>query len=58
VANQEIINANLNQVSFVPNQNYVGTTAFQWNGSDGSLYALNPANVSINIEAQSVIAIF
>jgi gliding motility-associated-like protein len=58
VANQEIINANLNQVSFVPNQNYVGTTAFQWNGSDGSLYALNPANVSINIEAQSVIPYF
>jgi hypothetical protein len=58
VANQEIVSADLNQVSFVPNQDYVGTTAFQWNGSDGSLYALNPANVSINIEAQSVMPYF
>jgi hypothetical protein len=58
VANQEIVSADLNLVSFVPFQDYVGTTGFQWNGSDGSLYALSPANVSINIEAQSAITIF
>lgn len=58
VANQEIVTADLNLISFVPFQDYVGTTGFQWNGSDGSLFAISPANVNINIEAQSVLPYF
>lgn len=58
VANQEIVIADLNQISLVPAPDYVGSTGFQWNGSDGNLYALNPANVSVNIIAQSVLPYF
>jgi len=52
-ANHEIFLAELNQISFVPAPGYVGSSGFQWNGSDSSLYALTPANVIINIIAQS-----
>ena len=55
VANQEVVFADLNQISFVPAPAYIGSTGFQWNGSDSSFYALSPANVSINIIAQSVL---
>ncbi|SDN03227.1 gliding motility-associated C-terminal domain-containing protein [Daejeonella rubra] len=52
-ANQEIVHAELNQISFAPAPGYIGSTGFQWNGSDSSLYALTPAKVIINIIAQS-----
>ncbi len=58
VANQEIVFTDLNQISFVPATAYTGSTGFQWNGSDSILYAIDPANVNINIEAQSVLPYF
>jgi gliding motility-associated-like protein len=56
--NQEIVYQELNQISFVPAPGFKGTTGFQWNGSDTSLYALTPANVNINIIAQSSMPYF
>ncbi|SOD13388.1 hypothetical protein SAMN06297358_1218, partial [Pedobacter xixiisoli] len=47
--NQEINNADLGNISFVPNTNWTGSTVFSWNGYDGQAYAANPANVNISI---------
>jgi len=56
--NQEIILTELNQISFIPTPGFVGSSGFQWNGSDNILYALAPANVTINISAQSTLPYF
>ncbi|RZK75305.1 MAG: tandem-95 repeat protein, partial [Pedobacter sp.] len=47
--NQEINNADLGNISFVPNTNWTGSTTFSWNGYDGQTYAAAPANVNITI---------
>jgi gliding motility-associated-like protein len=57
-ANQEVVFNELNQISFVPSPGFIGSTGFQWNGSDTSLYAITPGNVTINIIAQSSLPYF
>jgi hypothetical protein len=47
--NQNIGANNLDTLKFVPNANWSGTTSFEWNGSDGSLFAAQPATVNITI---------
>jgi hypothetical protein len=47
--NQEILLADLGNLSFVPNLNFNGPSSFGWNGSDGSLYANQPATVDLTI---------
>jgi len=49
--NQEINFSDVSGITFVPAPNYVGTTTFQWNGSDGTLYAESNANVSMTVSA-------
>lgn len=49
--NQEIPNASLSSLVFVPETNWNGTTSFGWNGSDGADYAESPASVSITLSA-------
>ncbi|WP_305661242.1 gliding motility-associated C-terminal domain-containing protein [Daejeonella sp.] len=56
--NQEIVFADLNQISFVPTPGYIGSNVFQWNGTDSILYALSPAIVTINVLAQSGLPYF
>lgn len=51
LAGNEIIVANLGNLTFVPNIGYNGTTSFIWNGNDGSVYAVSNADVNINISA-------
>jgi len=58
VVNQQVQFADLNQISFVPASAFIGSTEFQWNGSDSILYALSPATVRINVLAQSVLPYF
>ena len=49
-AGQEILSAELNNLSFIPNTNWNGFTSFNWNASDGTDYAVNyvEARISIN----------
>ncbi len=49
VAGQEIPVANLGNLTFEPPVNWSGTTAFGWNGFDGTVYAINPANVTLTV---------
>jgi gliding motility-associated-like protein len=49
--NQEVNNANIGQITFVPTLNWSGATSFLWNGSDGAAYALADATVGITINA-------
>jgi gliding motility-associated-like protein len=58
VANQQIQFGDLNQISFIPATSFIGSTEFQWNGSDSTFFALSPANVRINVIAQSVLPYF
>lgn len=58
LVNQEIQFADLGQISFIPATAFIGSTEFQWNGSDSTLFALNPANVRISVLAQSVLPYF
>ncbi|RBQ11287.1 tandem-95 repeat protein, partial [Pedobacter miscanthi] len=48
VAGQEIVTADLANITFVPAPNFNGNASFKWNGSDGSAYA-TAANVNISI---------
>ncbi|WP_029277763.1 tandem-95 repeat protein [Pedobacter borealis] len=48
-AGQEIVLADLGNITFVPAANYNGTASFKWNGSGGTTYAVNPDNVNITI---------
>jgi len=48
---QEIPAANLGDLTFAPNANFNGNTTFSWNGFDGTVYALNTANVNITVAA-------
>ena len=48
--NQEINAVDLNNISFVPNTNWTGTTSFNWNGSNGTNYGQRQnGTVTINI---------
>lgn len=48
-ANQEIVTAQLGDITFTPNLNWNGNTTFSWNGSEGTNYAITPASVIIDI---------
>ena len=52
-AEQEITAANLAGITFVPQANWNGTTAFSWKASDGIAYSIDEATLSINISAAS-----
>lgn len=49
VVDQEIPVENLNYLSFVPLSNWFGSDRFVWNGSNGLVYAVDTANVLVNI---------
>ena len=49
-ANQEIAIADVNKLQYIPNPDFHGNDSFQWNGSDGTNYADNPATVNLNIK--------
>ncbi len=51
-ASQDIPTAQLNQLTFVPNANFNGQVEFDWNGSDGTQFALVTAKVFITITSQ------
>jgi gliding motility-associated-like protein len=46
---QEIVFAELGTVTFTPTLNFFGNTSFEWNGSDGTLYAASKGTVNIVI---------
>ena len=48
--NQEISVENLSNLTFIPLSGWVGNDSFNWNGSDGIMYAENDANVIITID--------
>ncbi|MGQ8338419.1 Calx-beta domain-containing protein [Sunxiuqinia sp. A32] len=48
-ANSEIDTGDLSKLSFTPNNQWSGETQFDWNGSDGTNYALFSAQVILNI---------
>ncbi|MGN8059758.1 beta strand repeat-containing protein, partial [Pedobacter sp. 22163] len=48
-AGQEIIAADLDKITFVPNADWNGSTSFNWNGSDGTAYAVSNAPVNITV---------
>ncbi|WP_367874648.1 Ig-like domain-containing protein [Luteolibacter sp. Populi] len=50
-AGQVIPAASLDTISFVPAADFVGTTGFSWNASDGTLFSENAAAVDIGIGA-------
>ena len=52
--NQVIPAANLGSLTFVPALNWdQGSTSFNWNASDGTSYAAQPATVTITVQAKN-----
>ncbi|MDP3468944.1 MAG: Ig-like domain-containing protein, partial [Daejeonella sp.] len=52
IAGQEIPVADLAKITFVPASGFTGgPVSFQWNGSDGTDYAVTPKDVNITISA-------
>ncbi len=49
--NQEVSVSQLSKLKYTPNTNYFGSDSWQWNASNGVLYANNAANVNITIDA-------
>ncbi len=47
---QEIEVAELDNLTFIPVTDFIGNTSFGWNGSDGTVYAEQPAKVDLNIQ--------
>lgn len=45
--NDEISIGQVNNLKFEPVENFVGNSSFDWNGSDGELYAQNAASVNL-----------
>ncbi len=45
--NQEIMVGELDNLDFVPNSNFFGSTSFSWNGSDGLDYAASAASANL-----------
>ena len=48
-AGQEILLADLPNITFVPTANFNGSTTFKWNGFDGTAYAVVDEDVNITI---------
>ncbi len=48
---QEITTTQIGTLTYTPNSGYTGSDSFQWNGSDGSLYAAAAAAVNLSINA-------
>jgi predicted heme/steroid binding protein len=48
---QEIVLADLPNITFVPTANFNGSTTFKWNGFDGTAYAAVDEDVNITITA-------
>jgi gliding motility-associated-like protein len=48
-ASDEILTANISNLTFVPDPNWNGNTNFGWNGFDGTIYAASGANVNITV---------
>ena len=56
--NQEIITADLDNLTFEPEENWLGNTSFSWQGNDGTVYSTNTANVNMAIvEALSLVIV-
>jgi uncharacterized delta-60 repeat protein len=53
--NQEIITANLGNLTFTPNPNYSGALSFSWNGFDGTTYAVTAGSVNITVNGINII---
>ncbi|WP_159888633.1 S-layer homology domain-containing protein [Paenibacillus puerhi] len=51
---QAIPAAQLNKLTFVPDNGQTGTVTFKWSGKDGTQYAKGPENVTIVINAPPV----
>jgi len=49
--NQEIAAAQIGTLVYTPTSGYTGSDSFQWNGSDGSLYAASAATVNLTINS-------
>jgi hypothetical protein len=49
--NQEIITAQIGNLTYTPAAGYTGSDSFGWNGSDGALYATTGAAVNLSITA-------
>ena len=49
--NQEITTAQIGTLAYTPNTGDTGSDSFQWNGSDGDLYAASEAAVNLSINA-------
>ena len=52
-SNQVIGAGNLGTLKFVPDSNWSGSTSFEWNASDGQLFAVSPALVNITINPKN-----
>lgn len=52
--NQVILETSINQLCFVPEANFSGTTSFNWNACDGALYANQNVSVEIQIEENNI----
>jgi hypothetical protein len=48
-AGQVIAAADLALLTFVPNLNFSGAVTFEYNATDGALFAANPARITLNI---------
>jgi hypothetical protein len=50
MVNQEIAGSQLDSLTYVPAAGYLGTDSFEWNGSDGILYAASPATMTLTVK--------
>jgi len=50
-AGQEINVSDIPQMSFVPESDYIGSSKFQWNGTDGLNYAITDAYVNLKVSS-------
>jgi beta-galactosidase len=51
---QEIATAQIGTLMYTPNSTYTGSDSFQWNGSDGNLYAASDAAVNLSVNMTGV----
>jgi hypothetical protein len=52
--NQEILSANLGQLTYVPTTNYSGAETMGWNGADNTSYAATGANILLTVTPVNV----
>ena len=55
---QEILVANIGGLVFTPDPDWQGDTTYNWNGSDGALYAGLAASVNISIQPEPIKKIY